>query len=403
MTSRLDLTQTAALLNPFNNLAGAGVANAFDATHPGDIVRIVGNGGVDGDLATVDDNFAYEIGFGLLPGSTLEDGASMDIPKGVTAMVDAGAVFKFRQAAVNVGSTNLNIDRSGSALQVLGAPSLMDVDGNALRDGNGGFATGRVYFTSWLDEAIGFDSYSPTTTPAPGDWGGISLIRSVDAGAGRSDLEDEGIFLRHINHADIRYGGGTLLLDSVQTVVNSIQMLETRATVTDNIIQFGADAAMSALPNSFEETNFHEPRFQSGGSFTSDYDRVGPDLQRNRLLNNSLNGIFIQVDTPADGETQTLTVPGRLNDTDIVHLITENLFVTGNPGGPLLDGTAPEADLISTAGTVGRCPGSGRLQLQSYFCRSQRLRIRSVKPKYHAVFGRRPRRHQHCRSAWSNR
>ena len=46
---------------------------------------------------------------------------------------------------------------------------------------------------------------------------------------------------------------------------------------------------MSAAPNSFEETNFNEPRFQLSGAFTSDYDRVGPEIRRNTLLNNSLN------------------------------------------------------------------------------------------------------------------
>lgn len=54
------------LAHPFNNISGIGVANAFAASHPGDIVRIVGNGGTDGNLATVADNFAYEIGAGLL-------------------------------------------------------------------------------------------------------------------------------------------------------------------------------------------------------------------------------------------------------------------------------------------------------------------------------------------------
>lgn len=35
------------LAKPFNNISGSGVPNAFSSTFPGDIVRIVGNGGVD--------------------------------------------------------------------------------------------------------------------------------------------------------------------------------------------------------------------------------------------------------------------------------------------------------------------------------------------------------------------
>lgn len=341
------------LQNPFNNISAAGVPNAFEAAHSGDIVRIVGNGGSDNDIATIGDNFAYEIGAGLLAGSTLDDGQTMEVPQGVTTMIDAGAVFKLRRARIGVGSSNLNIDRSGAALQVLGAPLLTDADGNALRSPSGDAVPGSVFFTSWLDESIGLDNYSPSTSPSPGDWGGISFRRDVDTDAGRRDLEDEGIFLQYVNHADIQYGGGTVIVDSVQQTVNPIQMLNTRPTVTDNIIRGSSNAAMSALPNSFEETNFHEPRFQLSGAFTSDYDRVGPEIRRNTLLNNSVNGLFIQVDTPADGSTQTLTVPGRLDDIDIVHVLTENVEVSGAPGGSILDSTTPQSQLISTAPAVG--------------------------------------------------
>ncbi len=189
---------------------------------------------------------------------------------------------------------------------------------------NGSTAPGSVFFTSWLDESIGLDTYGPRTTPAPGNWGGISYRRDVDKGAGRSDLEDEGIFLQYINNADIRYAGGTVFIDSNQQTVNPVEMLDTRPTVTYNRISFAANAAMSALPNSFEETNFNEPKYQFNGAFTSDYDRVGPDIRRNQLSNNSLNGLFLRVDTPVDGSTRTMTVPGRFDDIDIVHILTEN-------------------------------------------------------------------------------
>jgi hypothetical protein len=336
------------LANPFNNISGQGVPNAFAAALPGDIVRIIGNGGGDGLLQTIGDNFAYEIGFGLLPGSVLSDGSTMDVPRGVTTMIDAGAIFKLQRARIGVGSSNLGIDRSGANLQVLGAPSLLDQNGNALRNADGTVAAGSVYFTSWLDEATGRDNYNPTTTPAPGDWGGISFRRDVDASAGRKDLEDEGVFLQYVNHADIRFGGGTLTLDSIQQTVNPIQMLDTRPTITYTQISNAANAALSAVPNSFEETNFHEPRFQLNGLFTSDYDRVGPNIHHNTLVNNSVNGLFIRVESG-----QTLTVPGRFDDIDVVHVITENLIVSGDPGSALLDGTSASAELVSLAPAVG--------------------------------------------------
>jgi hypothetical protein len=334
------------LANPFNNISAVGVPNAFAAAQPGDIVRIVGNGGVDGNLATVGDNFAYEIGQGLLSGSILSDGVSMDVPRGVTTIIDAGAVFKLRNARIGVGSSNVNIDRSGGVLQVLGAPILLDANGNAQRTASGAQVEGRVYFTSWLDETIGLDSYLPTTTPAPGNWGGISISRELDVAAGRRDLENEGIFLQHIGFADVRFGGGTLNVESVTQTVNPIELLGSRATITDNVITRSSSAAISALPSSFEETNFNEPRFQSTGSFTSDYDRVGPNIKRNTLLNNSVNGLFIRVDSG-------LNVPGRFDDTDIVHVLTDNLVINGNPGGALLDSTVPPSALISLGPNTG--------------------------------------------------
>lgn len=325
------------LAKPFNNISGAGVANAFAAALPGDIVRIVANGGSDNNLATIENNFAYEIGRGLLAGSTLSDGLTMDIPKGVVTMVDAGAVFKLRQAVIQAGSSNLNIDRNGAVLQVLGAPILLDAAGNAMRKADGVLAGGQVYFTSWLDERIGLDNYTPTTTPTSGDWGGIMLRRDVDRSAGRSDLEDEGIFLRNINYADIRYGGGIVNIDSVQQIISPIHILANRPAITNNSIRFASSAAISADPNALEESNFNEPRYQASGAFTSDYDRVGPTVHGNRLADNSINGLFISVETPADGTPRILTVPARLNDTDVVHVLTENLVIAGAVGGAFLD------------------------------------------------------------------
>ena len=341
------------LQRPFNNIAGIGVPNAFAAALPGDIVRIVGNGGADGRLETFADNFAFEFGTGLLPGAILSDGLAMDVPKGVTTMIDPGAIFKLRGARIGVGSSNLNIDRSGAVLQVLGAPVLLDNSGNVIRHTNGNKASGNVFFTSWLDESLGLDNYGPSTTPANGDWGGIAFRRDIDMASGRRDLEDEGIFLQYVNHADIRYGGGSVVVDSVQQVINAIQMFDTRPSITHNRLTRNADAAISALPNSFEETNFHEPRFQVSGAFTSDYDRVGPEIHHNTLLNNSLNALFVRVDTPADGEPKTLTVAGRFDDIDIVHLFTDNLIIAGAPGGSILDGLIPPAELVSVGPGVG--------------------------------------------------
>ena len=356
------------LTKPFNNISGSGVANAFAASVPGDIIRIVGNGGADGKLETVGDNFAYEVGFGVLAGSVLSDGSTMDVPKGVSVMVDAGAVFKMRRSRIGVGSSTLGVDRSGGALQVLGTPKLLDRNGNAIKSADGSEITGSVFFTSWLDQSIGLDNYAPNTTPAPGDWGGLVFKRDLDRSAGRFDLEDEGIFRQYVNHADMRYGGSSsVVIDSVQQTVNSIQIADMRPTVTFNRITNAADSAMSATPDSFEETLFSDNRYQRKGSFTPDYDRIGPAIHDNTLINNSINGLFIKVSTPAGGELKQLTVPGRFNDTDIVHVISENIVVSGNPGGGLLDSTIAPSNLISLAPSLGGSLTPGDYQYKLTF------------------------------------
>lgn len=342
------------LTKPFNNIAGVGVPNAFAIAQPGDIVRIVGNGGSDSNVATITNNLAYEFGVDLINGVPLSDGAQMEIPKGVTTMVDAGAIFKFNRSYVGVGSNNLGVDRSGGTLQILGTPGLTDANGNLLKNTDGSIVGGSVYFTSWQDETIGADTYAPRTTPSKGDWGGILYRNDVDASAGRRNLEDEGIFLNYVNHADMRYGGGgNVFIDSIQQVVNPVQMIDLRPTVTYNKISQSAGAAMSGAPNSFVETNFQEPKFQASGAFTSDYDRVGPEIHHNSLVDNSLNALFVKVDTPVADSIRKLTTNARFDDIDIVHVINENLIISGTPGGSIIDTTVPQGSLIALQAAAG--------------------------------------------------
>ena len=89
----------------------------------------------------------------------------------------------------------------------------------------------------------------------------------MDRAESRPNLEDEGIFLNYVNHADISYGGGgNVVIDSVQQVVNPIQLMQMRPTISFNRITNSADSAISASPNSFDETNFHSPRYQAAAS-----------------------------------------------------------------------------------------------------------------------------------------
>ena len=289
------------------------------------------------------DTLAYEIGTGI-EGNTLSDGPPWRSPKNVTVMIDAGAVVKLRQANIEVGSTEVNIDRSGGALQILGTPQEL------------------VYFTSYQDATIGKNDNPLATAaypPEPGDWGGLVFESDLDNAYNaanpanpRTDYEQEGIFLNYVNHASISYGGGSLLVNSVRTVFDPIYMTDTRVTASYNTISKSADAAMSADPNTFQDTLFEgNPGVGAGEVYTADYDREGPALDSNLLVNNSINGMMVRIPTSAGESLDQLTVSASLNAQNLVYVIPENLEIAGNPGGPVITNAATATSQLLQAGS----------------------------------------------------
>lgn len=293
------------------------IKDALAAATPGKIVRIVGNGGADNNLATIGNNRPYEIGFNTF-GQALPDGDSLTVPKGVTVMVDAGAILKFRRAAVVVGSTSATVDKSGAAFQLLGKPGTP------------------VYMTSWGDQATGLDTDPLPSVPAQGDWGGILYRNDIDNAAGRFNYENAGVFLNYVNNSTFMYGGGSVVIGSVPQSVAPVQMVDARPEVSWNNIQFTAISALSANPNSFEETNFNAPKYQAV-PYTADYDRVGPNLHRNTLINNTLNGILVRVIVAPNGTFDGITTSARFDDSDIVHIVQNTLQIRGTAGGHVED------------------------------------------------------------------
>jgi len=323
---------------PFRNIDDATVAASR-----GDVIRIVGNSGADGDLLTLDDNVSYQIGLDTLSQQPLDDGVTLEVPREVTLVIDAGVVFQVNETLIGVGSSDAVIDRAAGALQVLGTPE------------------SSVYFTSYNDQQIGLDSNPDVELPGAGDWGGIVFRSDVDFADGRFSYEQEGIFLNYVNHADIRYGGGEIpsLNDAV---VEPIQMIRSRPTISFNTISLSADAAMSASPNSFRDDTFHTHVEQFSGAFTSSYQRIGPDIVGNTVIDNTINGLAINVETPAGGVRRELTETGRFDDTDIVHVFRDHLIIDGNPGGPILDAEQPPANLVvpsvASSGTSSLAAGT---------------------------------------------
>ena len=319
-------TEDGSLANPYKTIDKA-FALKGDS---GAIVRVLGNNYYNddpNDLSTYDDNVPYEIGENPETFRALDDGRYLQVPQGVTLVIDAGSLFKLSEANVDVGSAAESVDRSGGALQVLGTPK------------------NSVIFTSFRDADIGVDIDPSNKVPEKGDWGGLvfrneldyDFIEAYDPASGldpREVLETQGIFLNYVNHADIRYGGGAVEVDGLKSVYAPIHMIEARPTVTFNRITRSADAALSADPNSFAETQFQS--WDAFAPFTTRYDRVGPEIRGNYIVENSTNGIFVRISTAAGSAIKELEVSGRFDDWDVVHVIPENLFINGTPGGPLL-------------------------------------------------------------------
>jgi hypothetical protein len=316
------------LTNPYRTIAAA-----LGDTEAGDIVRIVGNGGADGNLATIADNLSYNVGFDNL-GNALSDGSKFEVPRGVTVMIDAGAIIKLRGANIDVGSSAQGIDRDSGALQVLGVPTgqLNNATDASLRDD-----VGAVYFTSYYTTGIGTDSgTAKDAAPVAGNWGGLVFRNDPNLTPDGPDLEAAGIFLNSVNNANLSYGGGKVIVNSVEQSFAAIHLVTSRPSVSFNTISRSADAAVSADPNSFQESDFQGIRLE--GAFTTDYTRRGPKVYGNTLSDNSINGLFVRIRTDDGRVLDPLTVSARFSTTDMTYVINENLEIAGNPGGALIDG-----------------------------------------------------------------
>ena len=324
------------LQTPFNR-----IDDALSAAQPGDIVRLLPSLGADGDVTTTADNVAYNVGRGGPNNAVLRDGETFEVPQGVTVMIDAGAILKFSDSKIVAGSESVSEDRSLASLQVLGTPDQS------------------VILTSLSDESVGLDEFPLiTTTPQSANWGGIEFRNDIDLAEGRDVYQNEGIFINFVSHADIRFGGGRVSDSDPPTA--PIKIDDARPTIIYNSITDSAGAAITATPNSFRESTFNSPRYQRFANdvenglfyaFTSDYDRVGPEIVGNDLERNTVNGLAILVSTPTAGSTGQLEVSGRFDDTDIAHVVTDSLVVSGNPGGAVLLEDRP--DVNSVTGTTG--------------------------------------------------
>ena len=303
------------LAKPFPTVA-QGLAAAGGAKQ---IVRIVGNNLGSPAAAT-----PYLIGTSLA-GQPLADGAEFVVPQNVTVMIDEGAVFKLRAQVIDVGSSTSLVSRQGAALQVLGTPD------------------NQVQFTSYHDDTIGGNSDGVGPARSGGQWGGIVL-------RGDSDSSTRSVFLNSISQAVMQYGGGQVRVNGQLQSFAPIHLEKARPTLTFNTVRYSAGAALSADPNSFEETA----------------SRRGPVVRGNRLTDNSINGMFVRIRTQFGQPIDTLDVPAVFTSRDITYVLAENLLINGGVGGyDATSGTAlarATGRLLIDPGVVVKLQGS-RIEL----------------------------------------
>ena len=114
-----------------------------------------------------------------------------------------------------------------------------------------------------------------------------------------------------------------------------IHLNEARPSVSFNTITNSAGTGIAADPNSFKDNLINDVG-RLGPRFRADYSRIGPEIYFNRLTDNTINGLFVAIDTAAGQVLDRLEVSARFNDTDIVYVISEHLIIQGTPGGALI-------------------------------------------------------------------
>ncbi len=207
----------------------------------------------------------------------------------------------------------------------------------------------------------------------PGDWGGIVFRSDLDiADANRLVYGQEGIFINYVNHAVMTYGGGEVMINGISQIVAPLQMIDERPTLTFNTIRHSANWAMSANPDSFEEDNFHAAQVPGCVFHVGLRPRRArdPSQHAGRELDERL--VHPHFDSGRQG-IEKLTKSARWDDTDITHIVSENLVIQGQPGGPILENTAPPVNLVTLEAVPGGTLDPGQYEYKIVYrrCRWQ--------------------------------
>ena len=70
----------------------------------------------------------------------------------------------------------------------------------------------------------------------------------------------------------------------------------------------------------------------------------------------------MRISTPAGDAQNQLTVPGRFDDTDVVHLLADNLVIAGKSGEPILELDRPPVNVVTATPRTG-----GQMEAGTYY------------------------------------
>ncbi len=268
--------------------------------------------------------------------------ATLDLPKGVEFGHRRGAIVKFSDARIGVGSVSPTVDVSDASLQVLGRPTSSPPIGTVARDVTGAIIPGSVFFTSINDSTVGMRQIRRRSRRSASrrlGWNRFSqrlgFCRRIapQSRTGRRLPESHSV-RRHALRRWQRFDCGTAGRGFADRygghAGNDHQFADHRQCRCGN----GGD------PDTFAETVFTDPVYQSADGFTPDYSRIGP---RNcwQHCDRQQHQRFVRTSRHAHRDVlETIHSSARFDDTDITHVLAENLIIDGTAGGAIVQTTA---------------------------------------------------------------
>ena len=305
------------LANPYQQSAAALAAADASPANPGVRQDASASSATAAPIATCSrlaDNRPYLIGFkdqDAILDEPLADGGDFMVPQNVTVMIDAGANFKIRKANMNAGTTPQGLDfaqrrRDSSA----GHARLRRCVHVVCRRYDG--RRQRRPLRRRRKAATGAASCSATIpTAKPGRR--LSELREprlhdTTAAARSSSIRSK----RFTPGPHGRRRGRTISYNTIQRCrrghVGRSQQLRRRRPAPSDRLRQSPDRP-------------RHPRQHRLGS------------PRHCHAEQHLNGLFVRIRTLAGNPIDLVDVPTRWDDTDIVHVVSENLLIAGTPGG----------------------------------------------------------------------